>query len=60
MAVKLNPPFSFLFKEPLRKLFEDCPAGRTKQDIFEQIVAFTLSEQYAQMKTVVNQLLKNR
>ena len=57
-AVKLNPPFSFLFKEPLQKLFEDCPSGGTKQDIFEQIVSFTLSEQYPVIKTAVNQLMK--
>lgn len=58
-AVKLNPPFSFLFKEPLQRLFKDCPSGGTKQDIFEQIIAFTLSEQYPQIRTAVNQLIKN-
>jgi site-specific DNA recombinase len=57
-TVKLNPPFSFLFREPLEKLFKDYPTEDTKQDIFEQIVSFTLSERYSEIKTAVSQLLK--
>ena len=35
-AVKLNPPFSFFFGEPLGKLFKDCPSGRTQSFPFWQ------------------------
>jgi len=41
-----------------KSLFEVHPSGGTKQDIFEQIIGFTLSEQYPQMKTAVDQLVR--
>jgi len=48
-----------MFSGLILQHIKDCPSGGTKQDIFEQIIAFTLSVQYPQMKTAVNQLLKN-
>ena len=57
-GVKMNPPFSFFFGEPLEKLFKDCPDAPTKQDIFEQVVKFTLSESYPLIKERINKLVK--
>ncbi|GFP31177.1 hypothetical protein HKBW3S44_01454 [Candidatus Hakubella thermalkaliphila] len=56
--VKLNPPFSFLMKDDIEKLFKDHPTGGTKEDVFEQMVGFTLSEQYAALKSLVDPLGK--
>lgn len=42
--VRLNPPFSFLLKKNIEKVFRNPPSGGTKEDVFEQIVNFTLSE----------------
>ena len=50
VGVKLNPPFSFLMKDDLENVFKNPPPGHTKQDIFEQIITFTLSERYTGMK----------
>lgn len=58
VAVRLNPPFSFFFQEPLEGLFEDCPVGGTREDTFEQLVAYTLSEHYTQAKQRIDQLIK--
>lgn len=55
--VKLNPPFSILFKKDIEKVFKDHPSGGTKEDIFEQIVSFTLSEQYMAIKGLVESLI---
>ena len=57
-AVKMNPPFSFFFGEPLGKLFKDCPVAPTKQDIFEQVVKFTLSEPYSLIRERINKLIR--
>ncbi|MHC4138768.1 MAG: recombinase family protein, partial [Planctomycetota bacterium] len=38
--VKLNSPFSFLLKDDIGKVFENHPSGRTKEDVFEQIIIF--------------------
>lgn len=56
--VKLNPPFSILLGDHLNKLFEDRPSERTKEDIFEQIVIFTISEQYMTSRNLVETLIK--
>ena len=56
MGVELNPPFSFFFEENVRKLFKHPPVSGTKQDGFEQIVRFTLSNEYAQTKEMVGRL----
>jgi len=56
--VKLNPPFSFLMKDDIEKLFKDHPLGGTKEDVFEQIIRFTLSPQYPWMKELVENMLK--
>ena len=56
MGVELNPPFSFFFDDNVRKLFKDHPVAGTKQDVFEQIVRFTLSSEYAQTKELVGRL----
>jgi len=37
----------------VKELSKDHPAGRTKEDIFEQIIDFTLSEQYVGVKSLV-------
>jgi len=56
--VKLNPPFSFLLKNDIEKVFKNHPSGRTKEDVFEQIINFTLSEQYMGVKGLVNPLVE--
>jgi hypothetical protein len=54
--VKLNPPFSFLLGQDIERLFKNHPPGGTKEDIFEQIIHFTLSEQYTALKGLVEPL----
>jgi len=54
--VKLNPPFSLFFDEKTRGLFKGPPGEGTKQDIFEQVVRFTLSEHYRPAKTLIEGL----
>jgi len=56
VGVKLNPPFSILLKEDINKLFKNPPSGATKEDIFEQLLAFTLSERYPQMQDLLCRL----
>jgi len=46
-----------LLKKDIEKLFKNHPSGGTKEDIFEQIVSFTLSEQYTAMKGLVESLV---
>jgi len=55
--VKLNPPFSFLLRGDIEKVFKDHPSGGTREDIFEQMVEFTLSEHYSSVKNLVSLLL---
>lgn len=58
VGVKLNPPFSFLMKDDLDKMFKNPPTEDTKQDVFEQMVRFTLSERYPAMKELLIYLMK--
>ncbi|MFQ5962664.1 MAG: recombinase family protein [Candidatus Scalinduaceae bacterium] len=58
--VKLNSPFSFLLKEDIGRVFENHPTGVTKEDVFEQIINFTLSEQYMVIKGLVESLVGKR
>jgi len=55
--VKLNPPFSIFFKKDIEKVFKDHPTGDTKEDIFEQIVNFTLQDQYIAVKGLIESLV---
>jgi len=57
VSVKLNPPFSFLFRNDIEKVFENHPSRATKEDVFEQVVSFTLSERYAEVKSLVEHLV---
>ncbi len=54
--VKLNPPFSILLGKDLKRLFKNSPSAPTKEDVFEQIVNFTLSEQYRAAKVLIDTL----
>jgi hypothetical protein len=56
VGVELNPPFAFFFDENVRKLFKHPPVAGTKQDVFEQIVRFTLADEYPRTKELVDQL----
>ena len=37
-------------------MFKDHPSGRTKEDVFEQIIIFTLSPQYTVVKGFIKPL----
>jgi site-specific DNA recombinase len=50
VGAKLTPPFSFLMKDDLEQVFNNPPGGGTKQDVFEQIVKFSLSEKYSEIE----------
>lgn len=54
VEVKLNPPFSFLLRDDIQKVFKHHPIEGTKKDVFEQIIDFTLSERYAEVKSLVD------
>jgi DNA invertase Pin-like site-specific DNA recombinase len=51
--VKLNPPFSIFLQKDLEKLFKNHPSLPTKEDVFEQILDFTLSEHYLAVKGLI-------
>jgi len=54
--VKLNPPFSILLKEDIENLFKDRPTGGTKEDVFEQILSFSLSDNYRVIRELIDGL----
>lgn len=56
--VKLNPPFSFLLKKDIEKVFKNHPSLPTKEDVFEQVVVFTLSERYTPVKSLIDLLVE--
>jgi len=56
VGVKLNPPFSFLLKDDVGKVFKDRPSAPTREDVFEHVVAFTLSERYPQTRSLVERI----
>jgi DNA invertase Pin-like site-specific DNA recombinase len=56
--VKLNPPFSFLLQKDIERVFKNHPTRGTKEDVFEQMVRFTLSPQYPLMRELVEMVLK--
>ena len=58
VEVKLNPPFSFLLKNDINNTFENHPIGATKEDVFEQLLAFTLSGDFSAAKERVESLLR--
>lgn len=53
VGVTLNPPFSFFLADQLRRLFEGSSPVGTHKDIFEQLVRFSLSPEYEEMKALV-------
>jgi len=53
---ELNPPFSFLLGDSSNTPFDNHPTVRTRQDVFEQLLAFTLSEDYAAEKERIESL----
>ena len=55
--VKLNPPFSILLGDKIKTLFKDSPSEPIKEDIFEQIVVFSLSERYVLVKSLIDPLI---
>ena len=57
VGVELNPPFTFFFDETIRKLFDNRPVGGTKQDDFEQIVHFTISDEYAKAEEQIKRVM---
>ena len=57
--VKLNPPFSILLGKDLEKLFKDSPSAATKEDVFEQIVDFCVSDKYAVIKKQIEIFVEN-
>jgi hypothetical protein len=48
-----------LIKEEIGKVFKYHPAGRTKEDIFEQIINFIISDTYVVIKGIVELLVEN-
>jgi len=47
---KLNPPFSTLLKGDVEELFDKHTPGRSRKDIIEQLLSFTLSEEYIETR----------
>jgi len=54
VAVALNPPFSFFLGDQLRRMFKDPLSAGARRDIFEQLVTYTLSPDYDEMKRVIS------
>lgn len=55
--MKLNPPFSILLGDDVKKLFDNIPSSAHKSMIFEQLVRFSLSEEYNRAKESITQIL---
>ena len=58
--IKLNPPFSIFFQKDIERLFKNHPTEAAKEDVFEQIVGFTLSEKYVVLKELIFILAEKR
>ena len=56
--VKLNPPFDILLGNKLKILFEDRPSEGACEDVFEQILVYTISEQYMTSRNLIEILIK--
>jgi hypothetical protein len=56
--VQFNPPFSFFFDDIARTLFKDRPVEATEQEVFEQIMRFTLSSEFALTKQSLESLMQ--
>lgn len=57
VGVKLNPPFSYLLKDDIDNVFKDPPAGRTKQDILEQLIHFMITDRSAEVRCTVDTIV---
>ncbi len=57
VGVELNPPFSFFFDDAGCRLFKNRPTLPTRQDCFEQIVRFTISDEYAHANDRIKTLM---
>ena len=55
--VKLTPIFDILLGDKLKKLFEDRPSRVACEDVFEQILKFTLSEMCMWIKSIIDSLI---
>lgn len=55
--MKSNPPFSFFFDDAGCRLFKNRPTLPTRQDCFEQIVRFTISDEYAHANDRIKTLM---
>lgn len=51
--VEMNTPFSILLGDDLNKMFKDSSSVGIHKDVFEQIVQFTLSEDYDRINRMV-------
>jgi len=56
VEVELNPPFSILLKEDLEKVFKDRPSRGRQEDIFEQLIKFSFSEECLVVKEYLKQI----
>ena len=59
VEVELNPPFSILLKEDLEKVFKDRPSRGRQEDIFEQLIKFSFSEEFLVVKEYLKQIPLN-
>lgn len=55
--LKLNPPFSFLLGDEIKKLFDNIPSSAHNSKIFEQLIRFTLSEEYEEVHKSFTEIL---
>ena len=54
--VELSPPFSILLGDDIKRLFKNPPSRGTEEDIFEQFVRFSLSEEFSTIKECIGQV----
>jgi len=50
--------FEHLNRKTRKRVFENRPSAATKEDVFEQIIDFTLSEQYRISKGFIDPLME--
>jgi DNA invertase Pin-like site-specific DNA recombinase len=59
VGAQLTPPFLFFCEDAIRDLFKHPPVAGTKRDGFEQIVLFTISDEYAQANERIKRVMTN-
>jgi len=54
--VELNPPFSILLGDDIKRLFKNPPSRGTEEDVFEQFLRFSFSEEFLVIRKHIKEI----